>query len=340
MTEDPTQQGLHTPAGAAAALERPRRFTPRRVAIQVVGALISLGLFAWAIVLALSEENRESLAALRHAPLADVALLLAFTAASHVSNGLVFWIVLRPVRRLPVWEVAMVNAVCTLLVLFPFKLSIFARAVIHHRRDGVPFRQLLAWFAAVGALGLAVLGPLAVATLWRREIDAWFLVVGVGGAVACTAGGWWLCGLTGRRALLRRLALGGDELIRHPHVPPLHFLFRLADVLILAARIYFAARVAAVAIDAEGAFLLACGYFLATVVGFAGALGFAEMGTAGIAELIGLPGKSFALVALIVTATQTAVALALTLVAFVALRLDRLLVPGHRPAHEPPPSDG
>jgi hypothetical protein len=332
VTDDAREPGLHTPAGAVAALEHPRRFTPGRVAVQVLGAIISLGLFGWAIALALSEENRESLGALRHAPAFDVAALIGLTALSHVTNAAVFGLVLRPLRRLPWWEIALVNAVCTLLVLFPFKLSILVRVLIHHRRDRIPFRELVAWFAAVGALGLAVLGPLAFATLWRREFDAWFIVAGFGGMAACSAGGWWLCTLAPRYPILRRLSLGGDELIRRPGVVVAHLVTRVADVLVLAARVYFAARVAAVAIDADSAFLLASGYFLATVLAFAGSLGFAEMGTAGVAELIGLEGKSFALVALIVTATQTVLAAALSIVAVLVLRLDRVLIPGRRPA--------
>ena len=58
-------------------------------------------------------------------------------------------------KRLGAIEIIAVNSLCTFLAVLPFKISVLARAAIHHKRDGVTFRQIVAWFAGITVMGLA-----------------------------------------------------------------------------------------------------------------------------------------------------------------------------------------
>lgn len=325
------RDGLHSPDRTPlGAMEGPRGWSRRRIVAQCFGVAISLALLGWAISLAMSERNQASWEAMRSAHWQTVVTLIALSLLSLTLNGLMFWITLRPLHRLKPLEVVGVNAISTFLSVLPFKVGLATRVLIHHRRDGVRFRHIVAWMAGMGALALATLLPLAAAGLWRRDLDALWWLVAVGGLLACNGAGILLGRLSGRRTWLARLSLGSYEIVRDPATVTGHLLLRLLDIAILAGRFTAAAAIAGHALPPDQAILIATTYFLLSVLAPAGTLGFREAGVAALGLARGLDEGALALIALIVSVAEIASAAAMAIPAAIALRVDRLMA---RSAH-------
>ncbi|MBL8744863.1 MAG: hypothetical protein JNK58_00750 [Phycisphaerae bacterium] len=328
---EPAKDGLHAPTGPVLEQMDPRRkWSPRRVALQLAGLLLGLALLAWAIRLSMSEENARGLASMRAAPAGEVVALFALTFTSLILNGLMFWITLRPVHRLDPTDTILTNAIATFLSILPFKLSLIARVLIHHRRDGVRFRLLIGWVAAVGALAVSVLAPLIVAGVWRKQLDwLWWITVivglGLGGVAAVVLGR-----KSNTAAWLRTLSLGSYLLVQHPRAVIGHGVFRVLDVAVLAGRFLAAAMIINHEMPVDQAILLSTTYFLLSVLTPAGTLGFREMGVAALGISQGLDENSIALIALVVTGAEVLTSGALALVGAIRIRPDRL-VSAHRP---------
>ncbi|HBS28228.1 MAG TPA: hypothetical protein DEB06_01980 [Phycisphaerales bacterium] len=322
-------RGLHAPSGPVLGGVEPVggvRFTPVRVVLQTLGLLIGLGLLGWALSLALDEGNRASIEALRRAPADRVALLLGLSVAGLVLNGAMFWAVLRPLRRLALLDVMLVNAMATALSVLPFKLGLLTRVLVHHRRDGVRFKDLLAWIAAMGALALAVLLPLGLASAWRGRVDGLWWLVALGGAVVCSGAGVALGRISARAPVLRRLSLGADAIVRDWRPVLAHLALRLADVGLLAARFAVASSIVGYAMGPDRAVLFATTYFLLSVLAPAGTLGFREMGVAALGWAGEDDERALALVALVVSAAELLSAFVVALGGWARIRPDRLLL--------------
>jgi hypothetical protein len=305
---------------------RIRARSPAAGVLQLAGLAIGVSLLVWAVRLSMSEENARSLAAMRAAPASEVVALFACTLAGIVLNGLMFWVTLRPLRRLSIPDTLLTNAIATFLSILPFKLGLMTRVLIHHRRDGVPLKLLVGWVAAMGALALASLGPLVAAGLWRGAIDAlwWTVVLGgtlVGGLAAVTLGR-----LAEHVPWLRVLSLGSHQVVRHAGAVIAHGVLRLMDVAMLAGRFLAASMIVDAPLALDQAVLLSTTYFLLSVVSPAGNLGVREMGVAAIAFAQGQSEHAVALIALVVTAAEALASGSFAAVGFVRLRLDRLLV--------------
>lgn len=301
----PNPDGSPAPQGADIDTPLPaRRWTARRIAFQIVGLVIGLGLLAWAASLALSESNRACFTAMREAPPWKSALLVGLSATGLLLNGLMFWAVLRPLRRLDALDVIAVNAIATFLSVLPFKIGLATRLTIHHRRDKVRWRDLLAWLAAMGALALAVLVPLAAAGLWRRQLDALWWLTAVGGIGLANLIGVW-CGRSADRwPVLARLSLGADRIVRHPSAVVAHVALRSADIIALTGRFLVASWIIGLALPVDQAVLIATTYFLLSVSTPTGTLGFREAGVAALGLARGLDHDALALLALVVTGAE------------------------------------
>jgi uncharacterized membrane protein YbhN (UPF0104 family) len=321
----PEDSGLHAPGPLLEPLETRRRWTPGRIAIQVAGLLIGLALFAWAISMAMSPKNADAIAALRRAHWPAVALLVVLSAVSIALNGLMFWVVLRPLKRLSPLDTVLTNAIAVFLAILPFKLGLLVRVAIHHRRDGVSFKDTVSWFAAISALALSVLLPLAGAGLWRGTLDALWWVTALGGMTLISAAAV-LCGrMSERLPWLARLSLGSWRIVRHPGAVIAHAGFRIADIAVLAGRFLVAATIAGQTLAFDDAVLLATVYFFLSAVIPTGNLGFREMGVTVLAAKTGLEPATMALVALVVTAGETSASFGLGSLAWLRLRPDRLI---------------
>lgn len=282
-----------------------------RAIVQAIGFAGGIALLAWCVTLALSPDNRAQLSKLTQASALQIVGLLGLSAAAIALNGLIFWIILRPARRLPAADVIATNALATFLAYLPFKLSVAARFVIHSRRDGVPVLTIGAWLAACAAALVATLGPILGVSLWRRGVDGWWWA----GSIAGVALGTTALLLTARAfagetglARLHRLAdplriAPLDRALRSHRFEHLHAGFamlsspwgvygaaalRLADVACLTARFLIAAAVLGLDLPWPDAVLMGATYFFVGVLSPFGMLGTREAGTLGLAAAVGV----------------------------------------------------
>jgi len=276
-----------------------------RVLVQVVGFLVSLGALGWAVSVALKEENRAQLENLQNASVGQVMMLVGLSFASVAINGLIFWVVIRPVHSIRATDVISTNAIATFLAYLPFKVSLIARVAIHSKRDGVAVLTIGAWFAAVAVLMLAVLGPMALMSFVLKEVNVlWW--VGVVGSVGMSVGVLivlarvfygdrgvrriasvgFLKGLTEREAFVKVHA--GFDMIASPGSSVWAGVLRVLDVLAFAGRFVVAAAVLGLPITGGDALLLGSVYFMIGVLSPFGMLGTREAGTIGAAALFGV----------------------------------------------------
>ena len=325
--DDTTRAGLRAPKGPLGFLEQPRRITPLRLIVQIVGTAIAIAALVWCVRLALAETSLDELRALLRSGRTELALLALLTIASVCANGLGFWITLRPLRRLHAPDVIAVNAVASFLSYLPFKLSALARVLIHRRRDDVPFRDIVPWLAAYSALSLATLLPLALLAAWRGAIDTLWLALAlliVGAANACAVA---LGRVSERTPLLATLSLGSWRIVRHPQPVVGCALTKIADVAISAARFLVAAAFLNVALPLDQAILYALVFFLIGVASPVGSLGLREGGVIlmGVALLDDAQRDTLARLVLTVSASEALTLIALLPLAAWKLRLDKLL---------------
>lgn len=336
-----------------------------RLAVQAGGFLVGLALLGWCASIALAPENRAQLDHLAEARPWQIALLLALSAATLLLNGATFWVLLLPVRRLRAADVVAVNTLATCLAYLPFKLSLVSRVLIHNRRDKVPIFLIGSWMAAFAAAIAAVVGPLILVSMWRGRIDGLWFAAAVPAVVLTVAAASALAhAFAGERGLarLRRLAsplppvrrfLGtaawlnlhhGFAMIGSPRTAPAWALLRLADVAAQAARFAVAAAIVGHPLAYDQALFFSLAYFLIGIVSPSGVLGTREGGTTALAAILAVASsESFAVIALLVTVTESLVNLAGAGLAVAWLRPDRLLRlkadPALPPQHppEPPP---
>jgi hypothetical protein len=309
-----------------------QRLSTRQRVVQVVGLLIGIGLMVWALRMAVSGDNRQALENLRSASPVLVAWLFALSVLSIVLDAAVFWCALAPRRHLPKGEVLATNAIAVFLSILPFKLGMIVRSAIHVRRHGVAIKELVSWFIAFGGVTMAAIVACAGGALLSPRVQAqptlgvivacaggllvcvWLAIVGVGQLATRSNAKW-----------LRVMTLGTADLIAHPGFVGAGLLLRAIDVATFAARFAIAGMIVGVGMSASQSAQLGSVYLVLQAGAPAGALGFAEAGTAGAGALIGIDAKQVALLALIVTAARMLVAGAMAAGAWVWLRPDKLL---------------
>ena len=305
---DPDALTSPTRAGALALLEPGRRASR---ALQAAGGLIGVALIIWAISLAFTEENAAARARLGDASAGAIAHLLGVTLFGITIVGLTFWVTLLPMRRARVVSVLTINAIAMFLIVLPFKLGFLSRVVLHHRVDGLPFRVILAWLAAVAGLGVASIGPIAVISLWRGQMDSLWWGALTGSLVVTHMAAWRISLWAQRGAVkgrLSRLLLHGDELTAQLPTVIAHGALRMIDMAQLAWRFAIASAIVQIPMGAEQAVILASTYVVLSVVAPFGALGVREWGVALVGSVVGLNAKELMLVVLAVSFSELLVA--------------------------------
>lgn len=331
----------------APALSANRRLA--RAAVQCIGFLAGLGLLGWCISLAFKPDNRQQLEHLREASAAQLLGLLGLSLATLTLNGLIFWVSVRPVRRLRAADVIATNAIATFLGYLPFKLGLVARIAIHNRRDRVPLLTIGAWFATMALTLSIAIWPPALAGLWRKQLDGPWLLTTASAVITLTLAAILLArtfhgpaGLNRLGAIFGRLPIAGPlvrshpfrqihagfDMLASPRCTPAAVGLRLLDLVVISARFALASAVLGQPIPWDSAFLVAATFFIIGILSPFGVLGTREAGTTGMAALL-LPGgdeaaRSFAVVALLVSATEAIAFLAAAGIGLAWLRPDRL----------------
>lgn len=355
---DPTDTNTEHATTASSPSGKRRVLT---ITVQVLGFAIGIAAMVWVLSEALKPENREQLKKLADASAMQLFGLFALTAASLCLNGLMFWVLLWPVRRLRVLDVIAVNSLATGLSYLPFKLSMVVRITIHRVRDGVPLATIGAWMiATLGSLG-ATLGPIVLASLWRKGIDAWWIgtvVVGVIGANTLVILAGRLLegerGLSRIRTMLELANLG--RLCESERFSQAHLglsmvakfeaiggavVFRLLDLTVQAGRFLIAAAVLGVELSFSDAILLGGSFFLIGALSPSGEAGLREAGTIKIAALFGIAAAAaegsgdasanpIVIITLFVAGAESVVRLIAAGFSVVWLRADRLITASGR----------
>jgi hypothetical protein len=149
--------------------------SPGKLVTQLAIFAVGVALFAWIIVGAVKEGRWDRLA---HSNPLLVAALLGCTAVSAVLNGFSFWVTIRPVRRIPAWDMQRINLVANLLNYAPVRLGAIARVYYHVRVDRLTILQIGAWFSLIGYVLVLGIGACLLATLVRFQVDwIWGLLV-------------------------------------------------------------------------------------------------------------------------------------------------------------------
>lgn len=325
MSSDPaTQPPVAEPAGSG--MSRTQRI------VQILGLCVGVALMVWALNLATSGDNRQALENLRNASPGLVMALVGLSLLSIALDALTFWVSLLPRRRLPLGEVMGTNAIAVFLSILPFKLGMIVRSAIHVRRHKVELKSLVSWFIAFGGITMAsILACAGGAILASRLFAAPSLLVIIGLALAFLVAAWCVivgAGQVARRTsntFLRLLTLGTTDLISSPGAVAAGLAVRALDIATFAARFAIAGAILGISISVAESAQLGSVYLLLNAGAPAGALGFAEAGTAGAAKMIGLTIEDGARLALLTTAVRLATAGLCALGAWVWLRPDRLL---------------
>lgn len=323
--------------------------------VQVVGLAAGLASLGWCVSMAFRPENKEQWGRLASAPMSLIVAVLACSAGTLIVNGLIFWLTLRPARRLRALDVQAVNAVSTFLGYLPLKLGAVARVLIHRRRDHVPLPMIGAWFAAIAVVMTASFTPPIATVMALKRMDArWAALTAAlalaGGAVLVLAARAFRgpTGLDRLVRLLHSLGLGrlerlmrsgawanlhaGFDMLSSPAAVGGAMALRGCDVAFHTARFVVAAHVFGLDPPLHQAVPIALVFFLLSVVSPSGAAGLREGAATGIAAvLLASAGASaevarqYAPVALFITGTEAVVYLAGGALGIAWLRPDRLL---------------
>jgi hypothetical protein len=301
-----------------------------RVMVQVVGAIVGVALFVWALRMAFTPDNQEAIRRLLDAPLWLAGAMILLNIGTVVVNGLIFWVAAKPISPIPAKSAVLTNAVCSLLAFLPFKLSAIARVYLHHKRDGMPLRSTIPWMVGYGLTAIAAFTPFILAAMLSPLIGAWWIVAGAIGAFACTGIGVLCARLADERApALRKVSLGSWVIVRDAPTMFVGCALRLVDVGLQTGRFLVAAKAMGLALSVDRAALDATVYFLIGAISPGGVLGFREGGLAWLGELFGVDDKGaeqIALLALAVTGAEAATFCVLAIVAAFAMRLDKLII--------------
>lgn len=322
---------------------------PANLFVQIAGFMIGLALLYWCVTVALTPENQQQLATLRHASWVALTELALLTLCSVVLNGLIFWSTLKPVKHISPLDVTATNAVASLLAFLPFKMSLIFRFLIHRRKDEVPLLTIGAWFAAVAGGMLMILGPLAALSLWRRAIDAvWMIgaaisipllaiiVISIARFAAGEAGLARVHGVVDRIGIkpLSKAARSGwfgklhsiCAMVGNPYWFGLALALRLMDTAVWALRFHDVSKLLGKPLGWDTSVMISSTYFLAGILVPSGTVGAREAAALALARKLAVPdADSVAVVALVVTAFEAATLLGAAALGLIWLRPDRLL---------------
>ncbi len=314
----------------------------RRLLLQGLGFAVGMGLLAWCLSVAFSPENRSKLEMLREADRGQMGTLLGLALLMLAIDASIFWLILRPVRRIGFFSVQATNAVATFLGLLPFKIGMIFRIAAHNRRDGVPLPLVAAWFASFAGMLLAGMIPLLIASLVAKKVDAtWFAIA------AASLVGW--CGFVivlcrvfrgdGGIAKLKAITSFAPPLTRlldskawrqlhaafdiqsYPSVVFGSVALRIAFIVAQSGQFYVASRILQQPLSAEQSLMFASVYYLVGAASPTGQLGTREAAIAGLAATLNL-GEPARLVTLplVVTAASILAQIPTAIIGLIVLR--------------------
>lgn len=150
-----------------------RIMSPKKLVIQLLGFAVGLALLIWCIVGAAGQGDWSAVAN------ADPLLVLGLMGCTIVSlacNGATFWLVIRPIQKLRLRDMELLNLTAAVLNYAPIRAGLIARVAYNMRVDRLPLLVIGGWLAAIAYTMLLALGSVVVATLLKQTYDwSWWL---------------------------------------------------------------------------------------------------------------------------------------------------------------------
>ena len=263
------------PTTEAAAL-----LAPRRLAVQIAGFAAGAALLVWIIRKAIGEGEWDRI--LHAAPLL-VAGLIACTLTSAAVNGTIFFVTVRPLKRIGFWDLQRLNVVAAMLNYAPIRLGSVARVLYHLRVDGLGLLQIGAWFSLVGGIMILGVASCGLATIVHPEVD-WLWGLLVAGQLLLGGGA---IRILGSIPLVARHGRGIDAMTIDHWSLWGAIALRTIDLAAFAGRMALAAAILEIHLEAQHTVLLALVAMTASLIPF-GRVGFREFCVAVAAERLGM----------------------------------------------------
>lgn len=197
-----------------------KMLSPSRIALQVLGFLIGLALLYFCLRKAVGDADWTLV---RDAEPWLLVSLVFFGLLSTVLDGLVFWGVLLPYRRLKAREVQAVNMSAAFLNYAPVRLGTVFRIAYHAKVDHVRVVPILGWFVAITLTTMACMASISAATLITGASGLRFPILI---AVFLLMSGVMFWALA-RLPLVQRLSAGKEKMIGDPRALATGLLGRL-----------------------------------------------------------------------------------------------------------------
>ena len=287
-----------------------------RLAIQIAGFVIGVGLVLWCIQGALSGGG-EGWTKLQAADPLLVAGMLGCSLVSLLVNGALFWTTIRPVRRERFWALQGINFTSGLLNYAPIRLGLFSRFLYHMRVDRMSLLFLLGWFAVVTIAMAAVLGASVLATLLNPALDLVWGLVFLSPLLLLIVVLPWLASFR----IVTRFTKGGEAMLRHRGWFTAGLILRTIDLGMWTLRIALAASILDLEL-ATGDILIVAVAALVTAMNPLGRIGYREAAVRLLAGYLAAPtgggdlDSTFAALAILESVSEAAVTIPCGVIAF------------------------
>jgi hypothetical protein len=258
--------------------------TPRKILIQTIGFLVGMGLLAWIVYGAVRGGNWEPIL---HANPLLVAGLAGCSLISALINGVIFWVVIRPVAPLRLRDLTWVNLTTAILNYAPIRAGLLARVAYHLRVDRMKLVQILSWLVAISFTMVLTLGACVVATILRPQID-WLWALLIGGQLLL--GGLMTIAMMGQPIVVK-FGRGLDRMLRNPIALWGAIIMRLIDIGAYFGRMSCAVAILQLKFTWSQIMILALAA-LALSINPLGRFGYREAGIAIVASLLASSGSN------------------------------------------------
>jgi hypothetical protein len=253
----------------------------REVIVQLIGFALGILFIVWCARQAFGGDGFDVvLERLRVAPTWLVIVALSATLVSLVTNGLIFWCTIRPVRAIGWLELQAVNLLASFLNYAPFRIGLVARVAYHWRVQGMGPGLMGAWLVAVllsicvAFVAVSLAMPLAP----RVGLAGTFLVI-----VAASACATWGIRRVSGTAWAARWLRGAQPMLVQPQAFGLAVALRIIDIVAWTVRMVAVAAILGAPLTLTQAALLGLAAF-ALAQNPLGRFGFREAGVAWIAS--------------------------------------------------------
>jgi len=197
--------------------------------------------------------------------------LCGCTIVSLFVNGVMFWLVIRPVHRVGLGEMQWLNMVTAILNYAPIRAGLIARVAYNLRVNGMSILQIGAWLAALGYTMLLALGACILATIIWPSFDWIWAAIVLGQLVL----GGLLTSAIMKQGVVVRYGKGMDQMLGRPECLWGALVLRMFDQAAFVGRMACAAAIIGLEFDAPKIMLLGFAS-LAVSLNPLGRLGFRE----------------------------------------------------------------